>query len=203
MNLSNMQKNQYGETLLWQVGHFFAQSCCWVEESSLNVLFIINMCLNSQTSKWTAVSSPPALHWSTLEQFGFLPHWAVSSCFDLMAQSTASTTKWLSVCLATTRTSCWERLANTTSWTRLFEFMSVPTLIFHCCFDINRVSLSWCLVSMDGCLTQTERPALSLIHKEMLVKVQPHPKYQGNMVSVWTYLWCALDSCVSQPISCD
>lgn len=59
----------------------------------------------------------------------------------------------------------------------------------HCCCVINRVSLFWCPVSMDGCLTRTERPALSLILKQRLVNVQPHPKYQGNLVSIFLYLW--------------
>lgn len=47
----------------------------------------------------------------------------------------------------------------------------------------NRVSRFWCPVSMDGCLTRTERPALSLNFMQRLLKAQHHPKYQ-NLVSI-------------------
>lgn len=47
----------------------------------------------------------------------------------------------------------------------------------------NRVSRFWCPVSMDGCLTRTERPALSLNFMQRLLKAPHHPKYQ-NLVSI-------------------
>lgn len=55
---------------------------------------------------------------------------------------------------------------------------------------MNRASLSWCLVSMDGCLTRTDGPVHSPILRERPVKVQLHPKYQENQVSIHRSLWC-------------
>lgn len=153
---------------------------------------------------WSAVPSPQTLHWSTVEQFGHLLLWVVSSSSTLMVQSSAYITTWPSVCLATARMSCRERLANMTSWTRLSgssEVCANPHFC-HFCFFINRVSLSWCLVSIDGCQTQMERPVHSLILKWRLVKIQRHPKYWENLVRICISLRCVQDVTGSRLTRC-
>lgn len=52
----------------------------------------------------------------------------------------------------------------------------------HCCF-IDRALRFWCLVSMDGLLTQLRRPTPSLILKLC-------PRYQRNQVSVCVRSTC-------------
>lgn len=105
--------------------------------------------------KWTAVSSLQALHWSTLEQSGCLLLWVDSSCSSLMDPSAASTTTWPLDCLATARMSCWERLANTASWTGFFERKSNPSLLslLFCC----QQSVTFLMPGFYGWMSDSDR----------------------------------------------
>lgn len=81
----------------------------------------------SQKSKWT--TSFPAQHWSFLERSGHLFLQMAFYSSVLMAQFSASKTIWPSGCLATAKTSCWERLANMTSLAELLRLKTMPAFI--------------------------------------------------------------------------
>lgn len=122
---------------------------------------LLLQCVSGPLQEWkgVALSSPPGLNWSTLEQCGCLLLWAVSSCSALTAPSATSTTAWPSVCLATTRTSSCQRSAETAGWSRLFfHRRPLPTLTSASLLG-PRQSVTFLMPGFYGWMSDTEKKA--------------------------------------------
>lgn len=111
-----------------------------------------------QKSKWTVVTSPPALCWSTLEQFGGLLLWAAFSCSTLMALSAAFMTTWHLVCLATTRMSCWKRLTYLNSCTAVWIGNHMDSLLS---LLLCQQSITFLMPGFYGWVSDSDRKASS------------------------------------------